>query len=34
MFKAIQLTKGDSFAARVTELDEAQLPAGDVTVRV
>ena len=34
MFKAIQLTKGDDFAARVTELDEAQLPAGDVTVRV
>ena len=34
MFKAIQLTKGDTFAAQITELDEAQLPVGDVTVRI
>ena len=34
MFKALQLTKGDSFAAQVTEVDESSLPPGDVTVRV
>lgn len=34
MFKAIQLTKSDAFAARLTELDESELPVGDVTVRV
>ena len=34
MFNAIQLTKTDNFAAQLTELDEAQLPQGDVTVRV
>lgn len=35
MFKAIQLTKdGEAFAARVADLDEAQLPEGDVLVRV
>jgi acrylyl-CoA reductase (NADPH) len=35
MFKAITLTKdGDAFAARVADLDESQLPEGDVTVRV
>lgn len=35
MFKALTLTKdGDAFAARVAELDESQLPDGDVTVRV
>ncbi len=35
MFKAITLTKDDdAFAARVAELDESQLPEGDVTVRV
>lgn len=34
MFKALQLTKGDAFAAQVTHLDEAGLPPGDVTVRV
>ena len=34
MFKALQLTKGDSFAAQVTEVDESGLPPGDVTVRV
>jgi len=34
MFNAIFLTKAESFGARLTELDEAQLPAGDVTVRV
>lgn len=35
MFKAILLTKeGDRFDAKVTELDPAQLPAGDVTLRV
>jgi len=35
MFKAIYLTKdNDTFDARVAELDEAQLPEGDVTVRV
>lgn len=35
MFKAILLEKSESgVAARVAELDEAQLPEGDVTVRV
>ncbi len=34
MFNAILLTKSDSFCAQLAELDEAQLPAGDVTVRV
>jgi len=34
MFKAIQLSKAESFAARLAELDEADLPPGDVTVRV
>lgn len=34
MFSAIYLTKTDDFAAQLTELDEAQLPQGDVTVRV
>jgi len=34
MFKAIQLTKGDTIAAQVTPLDESALPEGDVTVRV
>ena len=34
MFKAIQLTKGDTFAASLAEIDESALPAGDVTVQV
>ena len=34
MFKAIQLSKTESFVARLAELDEADLPPGDVTVRV
>ena len=34
MFKAIQLTKGATFDSRVVDIDEAALPAGDVTVRV
>jgi acrylyl-CoA reductase (NADPH) len=34
MFNAITLTKTDTFCARLTELDESQLPEGDVTVRV
>lgn len=34
MFNAIHLTKSDAFAAQLTELDESQLPPGDVTVRV
>jgi len=34
MFKALQLTKGDSFVAQVTQVDESGLPPGDVTVRV
>lgn len=34
MFKAIQLDKTDGFTARVCELDDAALPAGDVTVQV
>ena len=34
MFKALQLTKGDAFAAQVTQVDEAGLPPGDVTVQV
>jgi acrylyl-CoA reductase (NADPH) len=34
MFKALQLTKGDDFAAQVIQVDEAGLPHGDVTVRV
>jgi acrylyl-CoA reductase (NADPH) len=35
MFKALYLSKeGDAFSARLTELDEARLPQGDVTVRV
>ncbi len=32
--KGILLTKGDTFNAAVTEIDEAQLPEGDVTVKV
>lgn len=35
MFKAILLSKGDTGTdARITELDDARLPEGDVTVRV
>ena len=34
MFKALQLNKGDSFSAQVVELDNAALPAGDVTIAV
>ncbi len=34
MFKALQLTKTDTFAAQVVTLDETALPAGDVTVQV
>lgn len=35
MFKAILIEKdADAYQARVTELDDAQLPEGDVTVRV
>ena len=34
MFKALQLTKGDAFAAQITQVDEAGLPPGDVTVQV
>ncbi|MEO7937410.1 MAG: MDR family oxidoreductase [Burkholderiaceae bacterium] len=34
MFEAIHLTNSDGFSARLASLDEAQLPAGDVTVRV
>lgn len=32
--KGILLTKGDTFSAAVTEIDETQLPEGDVTVKV
>ena len=35
MFKALLLSKdNDQFSAQVTDIDEAQLPDGDVTVRV
>ena len=35
MFKALQLTKSDAgFAAAIVDTDEAQLPAGDVLVKV
>lgn len=35
MFKALLLNKNDAgFSAQITQLDEAQLPEGDVTVRV
>lgn len=34
MFKAIQLTKGDSFGAALAHIDESALPDADVTVRV
>ena len=35
MFKALQLTKSDAgFAAAITEIDESQLPAGDVLATV
>ena len=35
MFKALQLTKSDAgFSAAITEIDESQLPAGDVLVAV
>ncbi|MDE2047135.1 MAG: oxidoreductase [Betaproteobacteria bacterium] len=34
MFKALVLDKADAFSARVCEVDEAQLPPGDVTVAV
>jgi acrylyl-CoA reductase (NADPH) len=34
MFKALQLTKGDAFAAQVTQVDPSGLPPGDVTVHV
>ncbi|MEO8248379.1 MAG: MDR family oxidoreductase [Burkholderiales bacterium] len=33
MFKALLLEKGDSFSAKVAEVDEAMLPAGDVLVQ-
>jgi len=34
MFKALQLTKSDTFGAQVVTLDESALPAGDVTVQI
>lgn len=34
MFNAVLLTRAESFRAQLTELDEAQLPVGNVTVRV
>ena len=34
MFKALQLSKGDTFNAQVVDLDEAALPEGDVTVAI
>ena len=35
MFKAILIEKdAEAYRARLTDLDEAQLPEGDVTVRV
>lgn len=34
MFKAIHLTKGETFSAALADIDESALPAGDVTVRV
>ena len=34
MFNAILLTKSESFAAQLSEVDESSLPEGDVTVRV
>ena len=34
MFNAILLTKSDTFAAQLSEVDESSLPEGDVTVRV
>lgn len=34
MFKALLLEKGDAFSAAVKEVDEAGLPAGDVTVKI
>ena len=34
MFKALQLTKSDTFNAQVVDLDEAALPDGDVTVAI
>ncbi len=34
MFKALQLSKADTFVAQVVTLDESALPAGDVTVQV
>lgn len=34
VFNAILLTKSDSFAAQLSEVDESSLPEGDVTVRV
>lgn len=35
MFKALQLTKSDAgFAAAITDIEESQLPAGDVLVKV
>ena len=34
MFQAIQLTKGDTFEARLTDLETASLPDGDVTVQL
>ena len=34
MFKALQLSKGDNFSAQIVDIDEAALPAGDVTIAV
>ena len=34
MFKALQLSKSDTFNAQVVDLDEAALPEGDVTVAI
>jgi len=34
MFKAIQITNDGSYSANITELEDAALPAGDVTVAV
>ncbi|MEO8857965.1 MAG: MDR family oxidoreductase [Burkholderiaceae bacterium] len=34
MFKGIQLTKDGAFAAKLVDIDESELPAGDVTVSV
>ncbi|MEO6625463.1 MAG: MDR family oxidoreductase [Burkholderiaceae bacterium] len=34
MFKALQLSKSDTFSAQVVDIDEAALPEGDVTIAV